>query len=57
MAREGFEVDFMGVGHRPRVHGQSNYTNIGRLAVAFRDVLGVMWLNDRSRKPNDIFEL
>ncbi len=57
MTREGFKVEFMGVGHRPRRHGRSNYTNIGRLAVAFRDVLGVMWLNDRARKPNDIFEL
>ena len=57
MAREGFLVEFAPVNHRPRTHGASKYTNIGRLAVAFRDLLGVMWLNDRARSPNRISEL
>ncbi len=57
MRREGFIVEFEGVNHRARAHGASKYTNLGRLAVAFRDMLGVMWLNDRSKPPNDISEL
>lgn len=57
MRREGYRVEFAPVGHRPRTHGTSKYTNIGRLAVAFRDLTGVMWLNDRARSPNRISEL
>lgn len=57
MRREGFEVEFSGVNHRARAHGVSKYTNWGRLVVAFRDMLGVMWLNDRANQPNDISEL
>jgi len=57
MAREGFVVEFAPVGHRPRAHGRSKYTNLGRLAVAFRDLLGLMWLNDRARDPKSICEL
>ena len=57
MRREGFVVEFEGVNHRARAHGTSKYTNLGRLAVAFRDMLGVMWLNDRAKPPIDISEL
>lgn len=57
MRREGFAVEFAPVGHRPRTHGRSKYTNLGRLAVGFRDILGVMWLNDRARDPDAITEL
>lgn len=57
MQREGFEVRFMPVSHRPRVHGASKYTNMGRLLVAFRDLIGVLWLKARSRSPEDISEL
>lgn len=57
MRREGFEVAFVPVGHRPRAHGRSKYTNLGRLAVALRDLLGMMWLIDRARSPNEISEL
>ena len=39
--REGFEVEYLDVAHRPRRHGTSNYTNWRRLAVAFRDIFGV----------------
>jgi len=57
MRREGFVVEFEGVNHRARAHGASKYTNLGRLAVAFRDMLGVMWLNNRAKPPIDISEL
>lgn len=57
MRREGFEVEFLPVNHRPRAHGRSKYTNLGRLAAAFHDLLGVMWLNDRARSPKEISEL
>ncbi|MEO0880603.1 MAG: glycosyltransferase family 2 protein [Pseudomonadota bacterium] len=57
MRREGFHIEFRKVSHRARAHGTSKYTNWGRLAVAFRDMLGVMWLNDRARRPIDITEL
>lgn len=57
MRREGFAIEFAQVNHRPRAYGRSKYTNLGRLAVAFRDLLGVMWLNDRARSPNRISEL
>ncbi len=32
------------VSHRPRGSGRSNYTNFGRLRVAFADLAGVAWL-------------
>lgn len=57
MRREGFEVEFVAVGHRPRAHGRSKYTNLGRLRAALRDLLGVVWLNARARSPVTISEL
>lgn len=57
MRREGFDVEFMPVGHRPRTHGASKYDNLGRLAYAFRDILGVVWLKARARQPVTISEL
>jgi len=57
MRREGFDVEFMPVGHRAREHGASKYNNLGRLAVAFRDILGVVWLKARARSPLTISEL
>lgn len=56
MIREGFEIAQIDVNHRPRLHGRSKYTNIQRLAVAFRDILGVAWLNARARGPGEITE-
>ncbi|MEM9898690.1 MAG: glycosyltransferase family 2 protein [Pseudomonadota bacterium] len=56
MIREGFHIEFVPVGHRPRTHGASKYTNLGRLLVAFRDLLGVMWLIGRARSPKTISE-
>lgn len=56
MRREGFEVRFSPVAHRARRFGASKYTNFGRLAVAIRDIMGVLWLLDRSRNPGRITE-
>ncbi len=49
MIREGYEVAFEVVGHRPRGAGRSKYTNLGRLGVALFDLSGVVWLNSRAR--------
>ena len=56
MRREGYGVAFLPVSHRPRLHGQSKYNNLGRLLVAIRDLLGVIWLLARSRSPGRITE-
>ncbi|HMO42124.1 MAG TPA: glycosyltransferase family 2 protein [Phenylobacterium sp.] len=57
MLREGYEVAFRPVGHRPRQTGQSKYTNFGRLIASASDLLGVMWLQSRSRLPGRVSEL
>ncbi len=57
MRREGFLAEFLPVGHRPRAHGRSKYTNLGRLGVAFRDLAGMVWLKARARAPVTISEL
>lgn len=57
MRREGFLTEFLPVSHRARRHGASKYTNWGRLAVAFRDLAGVVWLKARARSPVTISEL
>jgi dolichol-phosphate mannosyltransferase len=56
MLREGYEVDFRPVSHRPRTSGRSKYTNLGRLVAALSDLGGVMWLGSRARDPGDIGE-
>jgi len=55
--REGLMVATLPVSHRPRQSGQSKYTNLGRLAVSIRDILGVMWLQSRARQSGDVEEL
>lgn len=57
MKREGFAIEFSPVSHRAREHGASKYNNMGRLGVAFRDILGVVWLKARARTPLTISEL
>ena len=57
MLREGFEVAFEDVGHRPRTSGRSKYSNLGRLRASVSDLAGVLWLNARSRKPGPVREL
>ncbi|MET0546772.1 MAG: glycosyltransferase family 2 protein [Caulobacterales bacterium] len=57
MLAEGFSVEYADVGHRSRRHGQSKYTNLGRLVAAVWDLLGVMWLRSRRRNPRGADEL
>jgi dolichol-phosphate mannosyltransferase len=56
MAREDLGVAFAPVSHRARTHGRSKYTNTGRALVAIRDLMGVLWLNARARRPGKIRE-
>jgi dolichol-phosphate mannosyltransferase len=39
------------VNHRPRLRGRSNYGTLDRLAVAFADLMGVLWLMRRWKRP------
>jgi dolichol-phosphate mannosyltransferase len=57
MQSEGFMVEERAVGHRARKHGRSNYTNFGRLADAWSDMQGVMWLRKRRRSPGGTDEI
>ena len=57
MLREGFEVAFQPVGHRPRQAGRSKYTNLGRLIAALTDLSGVIWLRSRARDPGGVEEM
>ena len=57
MLREGYQVDFRPVNHRHRQTGRSKYTNLGRLWASLSDLLGVMWLQSRSRLPGPVEEL
>ncbi len=57
MLREGYEVDFVDVSHRPRERGKSKYGVIDRALQATPDLLGVMWLRSRTRLPSDRIEV
>ncbi len=37
---------------RPRLHGNSHYTNIGRALVGIYDLIGVAWLLRRRKRSN-----
>ncbi len=56
MIREGYENRYLDVDHRHRETGRSKYTNWGRLMASFSDLLGVMWLKTRSRRPGPVSE-
>jgi len=56
MLREGYDVAFRPVSHRPRSSGRSKYTNLGRLLAAVTDLGGVMWLSSRARDPGPVEE-
>lgn len=55
--REGYIVAFHDVNHRPRRAGTSNYGIFDRALVSISDLLGVMWLLSRSRRPGARIEL
>ena len=57
MLREGYEVAFEPVSHRPRTSGRSKYTNLGRLWAAATDLAGVLWLLARARDPGGVDEI
>jgi len=44
------------VNHRPRLAGQSKYTNFGRAIVGVSDTLGMIWLRRRTRLPGRVVE-
>lgn len=52
MLREGHEVRFMPVGHRPRGAGRSKYGVWDRALVGLTDLIGVLWLKRRFRGPD-----
>ncbi|MGD2131712.1 MAG: glycosyltransferase family 2 protein [Maricaulaceae bacterium] len=56
MLREGYEIEFRDVNHRPRMHGSSKYSNLGRMMASLSDLFGVMWLNSRARQPGSVEE-
>lgn len=56
MRREGYEIAFVPVSHRPRRHGASKYSNLGRAAAGIVDLAGVLWLKGRARDPGKIVE-
>jgi dolichol-phosphate mannosyltransferase len=49
--REGFDVVSVPVGHRHRLAGTSKYGVANRLWVGIVDMIGVMWLLRRRRRP------
>ena len=49
--RQGGRTVSVEVNHRPRTRGASNYGLFDRLWVGIVDLLGVMWLQRRSRRP------
>lgn len=55
--RDGWQVRFVPVNHRPRLAGRSKYTNLGRLLVSVNDLLGVRWLLRRHGGAVDVKEL
>ncbi len=49
--RSGGRVLSVPVNHRPRVRGRSNYGVFDRASVALFDLIGVMWLQRRGKRP------
>lgn len=47
----GYVVDYAPVNDRPRLKGQSKYTNWGRALVGAYDIFGVVWLRKRTKTP------
>ncbi len=50
MQRAGWQTVSVPVNHRHRTSGVSKYTNLGRAVVGIKDLLGVAWLIQRSRR-------
>lgn len=54
--RYGHPVINHEVRHHPRLRGASKYTNWGRAIVGIFDMMGVIWLNARTRAPITVSE-
>lgn len=54
--REGYDVRFVAVGHRRRMHGKSKYGVWDRLVVGLHDIFGVLWLKKRFRADVEVTE-
>jgi len=54
--RQGGKVISVGVNHRPRQHGSSNYGMWDRLWVGIVDMAGVAWLQRREKRPPAVTE-
>lgn len=48
--REGLEIEFVPVSHRPRERGESKYGVLNRLFVGIYDLFGIVWLIRRKKK-------
>ena len=57
MIREGYDVRFVEVNHRPRHRGASKYTNFDRMMVSIGDLIGVRWLQRRYKAPVEAREI
>lgn len=49
--RQGGRVVSEAVNHRPRLRGRSNYGTLDRLVVSLLDLVGVVWLQRRWKRP------
>jgi len=54
--RQGLDVAFVEVSHRPRMSGRSKYSNLRRLWASMGDLIGVIWLLNRARSPGEVTE-
>jgi dolichol-phosphate mannosyltransferase len=54
--REGLRAEYEDVNHRPRGAGVSKYSNLRRAVVSVSDLMGVMWLQRRARRPGEVRE-
>lgn len=55
--RHGGHMVEMAVNHRPRTAGISKYGTFGRAMVGIYDLFGVRWLQNRTKLPDQVFEV
>lgn len=53
----GHETAYLPVNDRPRLAGQSKYTNLGRALIGIWDLFGVSWLRRRTAVPSIVEDL
>lgn len=53
----GYTIECEMVDDRPRIGGQSKYTNLGRALVGLYDLFGIVWLRKRTLLPPPLEEL